>query len=776
MFETAKWIAMTDEKLSPWKTEEYTEEKEEILKKNAQVEIGSALFRKEFMIEKQILQAELSISGLGFYEVYINGKKPDVNRVLTPVVSDYYRLVRYDTYDVTAMVESGNNVVGVELGGGWFSSKPKYWGWQQNWYGNPRMIAQLSIRYADGHTDCVCSDDTWVCHQGCVVESDIYDGEIVDFNRIPEEWKNIVFDCSQWKTAVLAEAPTQNLCESVAPPIRINRVLTPVQSWRLSDTQIVYDFGENGAAVPCVIVKGKKGETVQLNHAEFIYEDGTLDSRSENRALCTDIFTLSERETHICQPRFTWHGYRYMMVTTSSPEMKIISAKSCILHSDLEMIGEFECSNEELNRLHEVYVRTELACLLGVPVDCPQRDERKAWLGDAHVTSEMCLYNFDMQAFYKSFLEDMKIGKIEKTHAIQFICPTFASSTGTSIDWNIAYPIILTEYDERYDDCKLLEYHYQTLKEHVAYYTSICENGLIPPCWFGDWFSIDMPEGMEKVAFAAGSEQHRQNPPFAATMFYCKTLRLAAEIAERLNYIDDGRYYRDLLEQSKKVLLDKYYDEEKGIFGSGGQFLSAFVLSEKWIPEESRDVVFAQLMKSLEETEYHPVVGVVGLRILFDVLCDYGRNDIAYRVLTAEGYPGQLHMLSNGKTTLTEELDGGGSGCHCMWASPDSILYKMLGGITVNRRKKYPVTISPYCPKELSYVSCSQTLREGIVRVNWKRQQDAVYYHIEIPQNITAEITLSNQEKYRHYILGAGTYGFKLSGLGIVEVSRDRSF
>lgn len=762
MLGNAKWIAMKDMALSPWKTEKYSAEKKEQLAGTAQVEVGSFLFRKEYDLEKEIEKAEIAISGMGYYELFVNGCKPDPNRVLTPIVSDYFRLVHYDTYDITDLLKKGKNVFGVEVGGGWFSNSPKYWGWQNSWYGNPRMIAQATIIYMDGTVKEIVSDDSWLWQEGCILETSIYDGEIVDFNRISEDWKKIGFDCSEWKHAVYAEAPTDNLQECVAPPVRITRRLRPVDSWKLSETQTVYDFGENGAAVPCVVVKGKKGDTIQLNHAEFIHEDGTLDTLSENRAMCRDIYTLSEQAVHVCQPKFTWHGYRYMMLTVSSLDIEIISVESCVVHSDVEVIGTFNSSSEILNRVHEASVRTELACLQGIPVDCPQRDERKAWLGDAHVTSELCFYNFDMRGLYKSLLEDMIAGKIEGKGVVPFICPWVGNTEDFSIDWDMAYPIFLTEYDERYGDLGLLKHHYQSLKDHVAFYTSLCVDGLLPPCHFGDWLSVDMPEGMQKVAFEAGPDGHRQNPPFAATLFYCKTLRLTADIAERIGQIEDAKNFRELHRQSKEVLLSRYFDKRTGKFGSGGQFLSLYTLYENLIPEEDKEAVFAELVCSLEETEWHPIVGIIGLRYLFDVLVSFGRRDLAYKVLTVEGYPGIFNMVSGEKTTFAENWNGSGSGCHCMWGNFDSTLYKMLGGITFNRRSKYAITIAPYCPEDLTFVNCSQKIEEGTIRVEWKRDADKVRYEIEIPQGMTANMMLQNGLRKLDQILSEGTYEFWL--------------
>lgn len=600
MFESAKWIAWSDPELGPWKSERYSKDKEESYKCTITVESGSYVFRKNIEIDTGLKSASLSVCGLGYYEAFLDGEKIEHDRVLMPVVSDYYRLVRYDTYDITAQLTVGGHVLAVEICGGWFGPEKKYWGWQQSFYGNPRMIAQLTLTYADGRTTVVVSDPSWLCCPGAVVSSDIYDGETVDFGRLPADWCALTFKSNGWKNAVEALAPTENLCASDTPAVKLCKTLFPQKSWNLSDTEIVYDFGENGAAMPYVKVQGQAGSTIVLRHAEYIHEDGTLDVGSQNRALSTDRFTLCSTVPQMCHPRFTWHGYRYLMVRVSSPQVRILSVESRIIHSDLQTMGTFRCGSEQINRMHEVFLRTQLACLQGVPVDCPQRDERKAWLGDAHVTSELCFYNFNMQEFYRSFLEDMKVGRHAVTKVIPFICPDSSNDTTvvnmetSSIDWNIAYPIILSEYDARYADTALLAHHYDTLKEHVMYYASRCQDGFVPSCWFGDWLTTD--NGGRQYAFESGPDDHRQNPPFAATLFYCKTLRLAAEIAEHLGYSQDAAMFRRFREESRMALLRKYYDPLSGKLGSGGQFLSLFALSEQLVPAEDRPMVFGLLL------------------------------------------------------------------------------------------------------------------------------------------------------------------------------------
>lgn len=680
---------------------------------------------------------------------------------MAPNFSDYFRRVKYDSYDVTALIGEGKNTIGVEVGPGWYAGNPKWWGWQMTFHGNPRLAVELTVHYTDGTSETVTADETWkMCH-GSVVSSCIYDGEEVDFAAEPDGWNLTGFDDSAWDSAVTVEAPLGELTPLAAPPVRIIRTLTPVKSWKISDTQTVYDFGENGTALPQVTVRGAAGEWIRLNHAEHIHEDGTLDAASELLAECTDLYHFPDDRERVCRPKFTWHGYRYMMLTVSSPRVDVLAVESHIIHSDLGTTGHFACDRADLNRLHEVYRRTGLACLQAVPLDCQQRNERKAWLGDAWVTAETCFYNFDMKDFYADFLEDLRVGSlcldrlpiIYPAAAIE--CDVFGGMS-TSMDWVLAYPEMVAEYDARYDDASFVAHHYPAMARMLSYFTAAEKDGFIPFSWFGDWFSTDYPEGQEKVVFCPGGEDHHVNPPFAGTMFYCQALRLMTGFARRIGNTAEAERYRALWERSRQALLARCYHADTAIFGDGGQFLLTYALAEELVPAEDRERVFANLVTAFEKADGHCRMGVIGTRRMFEVLRSFGRDDIAYRALTAPGYPGPLDMIGADCTTLPEGLDGSGSGCHAMFDSPDAMLYRMIGGITVDRLGETPLVIQPYCPGDLTFASARQTLAEGTVAVEWRRREDGkVVFTIDIPQDMEAEIRLPGTPAMRR---GGGRY------------------
>ncbi|GEM_PF-4332903 len=784
MFENAQWIALAHADTDvPWKNKPYENEEVETWHGDpayAHMENGSVVFRKTFTLASAPEKATLSICGLGFYEVWINGVKPDEKRVLAPLVSDYFRYTRYNVYDIAPLLQKGENLIAVEVCGGWFTGKERFWGWQQAYYGNPRLIAQIEGATADGTPFFIGTErDTWKVTHGTVTHSCIYDGEKADLNLLPKNWMTNGYDDADWQVPQPAVAPTDVLIPDESPAVRIVKEIAPVDSWTVSGGT-VYDFGENGTAVARIAAAGKKGDTVTLHFAEYLDADGDLNELSctGGGSLNTDIFTLTGDECDTVQARFTWHGFRYCRLTVSSPDVRVISVAKLELHSDIAATGDFTCSNESLNRLHRAYAQTQIGCLVGAPVDCPQRGERKGWIGDAGVSCEEAIYNFDMQALYASFLADMRRERHEGRRTFGIICPDHKSSyEGTCIDWAIAYPIMITESYARYGDKTILSDNLEALETYTAFYNGLREaDGLLPsryfdkykgktiaPAWFGDWYTVDYPDGTERVAFDCGDENHRQNPCYLGSIFYAWVLHLTAQVEEALGNADKAEQYETMRRETLRGLYEKYYHKDTHTLGAGGQFLQTIALYTGVVPPEEREAAFGALLASFEEVGWHAKFGIFGQRLIGEVMRSFGREDLLYRLMTQPGYPGFMHMIENGQTTVAENLTGGdndvwGSGCHCMFAAADANLHRIFGGITVNRFEKVPLLLAPYAPADLNAASDVQKLPEGEVRVAWKRQGEAITFRFTVPQGMTAVIKLAQNGAAFDETVGGGQF------------------
>jgi alpha-L-rhamnosidase len=725
------WIGIRRGELNRWLPD--AEDIDEVNLRNkgkVRVQQRSILLRKEFDVPKTVKTAKLKICGLGFYRLWINGK-PGGDRILAPVKSDYFKKALYDVYDVSPLLKNGKNVLAVELGNGWFCPQEKWWGWRMSWYGSPRLMLELDIGFTDRNSVCIGADESWKLREGAVLFNCLYDGETYNANEEPAGWTETGYDDAAWQHAVVVEAPTENLVENKTPPIRVTGILEPVKVLHLDAFRFVYDFGENWAARPEVTVKGKKGQKIVLNFAEYVNNDGSLNRRSNDDALVEDIYILSGAEKETWEPHFVWHGYRYMMITLSDSGISILEARSKKLHSDLTHTGQFYCSNEKLQRLHEIILRSQLSCLIGLPVDCPQRDERLPWMGDAHVTAETCIYNFDMREFYKNWLQDIRLGQHSRDGWYQHIAPwpyfqqrmTFFRET--TADWSAALPVIADQCYRFYGDPSFITDNYDSIKRYIMY----CENAIEGDflfAGFGDWKSPDI-------------EKDGVVQPYLGALFFHKNLLISAFFAEFLKKTEDARHFAETAGDLKKRLLEKYYDAASGIFGDGRQYSIAMAVYAGVIPDSEIPKTIDALVRAIDAAAGHLRGGIFGAKIIPEVLYTYGRPDAAYRVLTAEGYPGFFDLIADGRTTLPELWDGGGSGNHCMFGGVDSILYRMIGGLTVDRSRAVPVRIQPWCPPGMEEARCSFKLPEGTVSCEWRRFEKGVELAIEVPRGIEAE-------------------------------------
>jgi alpha-L-rhamnosidase len=724
----SRWIGPRRGELNRWLPD--AEDIDEVNSRNkgkVRVQRRSILLRKEFELGGTPKTAKLRVCGLGFYSLWINGRPPD-DRILAPIKSDYFKKALYDTYDLSPLLQE-RNVLAVELGNGWFCPQEKWWGWRMSWYGSPRLMLELEIGFADGSGLSVAADESWKLREGAVLFNCLYDGETYDANEEPPGWRESGYDDSAWDRALEVEAPTENLLENNAPPIRVKGVLTPVKISPLDPLRSVYDFGENCAARPELILRGKRGQKVILNFAEYLKDDGTLDTRSNDDALVQDVYIIAGAERETWEPRFVWHGYRYMMITLSDADITVLEARSKKLHSDVESAGQFYCSDAKLRNFHGIVLRSQLSCLIGIPVDCPQRDERLPWTGDALVSAETCMYNFDMRKFYKNWLQDLRLGQHGREGWYQQIAPwpyfqkrmTFFRET--TADWAAALPVIADQCYRFYGDPSFIRDNYDSLGRYIGYCESALEGDFLFAS-FGDWKSPDV-------------EKDGQVQPYLGSLFFHKNLLIAAFFAEFLGKTEDARHFTETAGLLKRRLLDKYYDA--GIFGDGRQYSLAMAIYSGVIPDSEIPRVLEALERAIDAAGGHLRGGIFGAKIIPQVLHAQGRPDLAYRVLSAEGYPGFFDLCSGGRTSLPELWDGGGSGNHAMFGGVDAVLYRLIGGLSVDHGRKIPLRVQPWCPPDMEEARCSLKFPQGTLSCAWRRLEKDLELTIEVPRGLEAE-------------------------------------
>jgi len=721
---------------------EESDKRIEAARESIEVDSRSVLLRKEIVLPGLPRRARVYVSGLGYYELRINGDKVG-DRVLAPAKTHYRKQVLYDTYDITERLTIGANAVAVELGNGWFNPQKKYWGWQMQWFGSPRAILQMHIDYEDGATEVITSDATWKSAHGAIVASCIYDGETYDANLEKPGWDMPGYDDSRWDSANVVELPGGALVSQMMPAVKVHETITPAAVKNPAPGVYVYDMGQNFSGRVRISVKGPRGTKLVLRHAENIYDDGMINRESISPVDATDTYILKGGggiETY--EPRFTYHGFRYVEVTGFSAESGIKNLEGRVLHTACEPVGYFECSNELINRVHQCTLRTQRNNMQGLPVDCPQRGERLGWLGDAHITAQEAMYNFNMALFYTKWLRDIKAGQDKKTGDIPKVAPRpgVSGHPGTHVRgplpewspaWSSGYLVVVWYCYLNYGDTRFLEEHYDNMRRYVEYLTATATGHILPMGRYGDWLST-----------AQGWTNGK--PELVHTAYYYYDAVILSCAAEVLGKVKDARRYALLAEQIRDAFNGRYFNDQTGQYGEGTQFENAFPLFLGMVPERHKKAVLKNLVTDIVEKHGgHLAAGILGARYAPEALTQYGMPDVAYKLLTRKGYPGWEDMI-RGRTTLSESWDQGGSNNHIAFGSIDGWLYKGLGGINIDERHPgyEKVIIKPYFPDDLKYVNASVKTIRGTVSSSWKRINGSLTLCVTIPAGSQAGIYL----------------------------------
>jgi len=690
----------------------------------------SLLLRKSFLLQRPVKQALLYVSGLGYYELNVNGEKIG-DQVLAPAKTFYKKVVLYDAYDVSAQIRPGANALALMLGNGWFNPLPKWWSWRMQWYGAKRALLQLVIVFQDGGTQVLCSDSSWKTADGPVLSSCIYDGEIYDANQEIPGWTAADFDDRSWMPAAVLAPPGGRLVASLLPPIRITEKLQPLRISQPQPGIQVVDMGQNFAGWLRIRFKGSKDQKVTIRYAERVSANGRIDPRSNNLAAATDVYIMKGAEEEVYQPRFTYHGFRYAEISGYSAELTKEQVEGHVVHSSVEPAGTFSCSSERINAIRRAILWSQRANLMGLPTDCPQRDERLGWIGDAHVTAEEAMYNFDMAQFYRKWLRDIQSTQSEKNGDLPYISPRpFTDGKGTPA-WSSGYHLIVWYAYQYYGDRDLLAEHYDSMRRYVDHLTSIATDYILPMDEYGDWLSEN-----------ADGWWQRGEPLSTSTGYYYYTADILARAAEILGHQQDALTYRRLAENIKKAWHAHFYHADSRLYENGSQFSNAFPLFLNIVPREMQESVLDSLISDIFQRKGHLSTGILGTKYMLEALSQYGRSDIAYLMVMQPDYPGWAHLLKEGHTTLSEQWNRTGSHNHVMFGSVDAWFYKVLAGIQPDPAAPgfEHILINPYVPAGLSWVKARHESIRGLVSSHWRVEGDQFTLEVSIPANCSATI------------------------------------
>ncbi len=668
----------------------------------------SVQFRKVVSSQKTIRSANACVVGLGLYRFYVNGQEIGDN-VLTPLETEFAKRILYDEYDITDFLVSGTNALAMEVGCGRFSPQEKYQDWRAYWYGYPCGAVHITVTYMDGTKDIWETDTDWKCSHGAIISNCFYDGEFTDGRRICSDWNTVSFDDSHWQNAIIAEPVCTNTEPNRYFYIRRIRTIAPQQIHHRSENTIWYDFGENNPGWVQLKVHGHPGTKITIRYAED-FLNGEPQYQSNRMAQNTDVYIIGTQQPEIYEPRFTLHGFSVVEITISEGQAVISDICAIVVHADIPSTGFFSCDHPDLNRLHDVILRTQSGALMSYPFDCPQRDERLGWLGDAHVTDLTCLYNYDMRDFYRKWFGDIAMDSDPVTGSIPFLSP--AVGFGHSIDWSTGFAIITLDYYLFYKDKSVIEKYYPIF----CHYTSLLmqDGFILPRTRYGDWLSV-------------ASGWQRGDPECCSSLYLYYNFILLCRFAEILGREEDILKYSSLANQSRTAILEKFYHAKEKIFDNDSQFSISFALFLDLIPAEDISCMVSKLIADIEANNVHLTTGILGTKYIMEVLHRYHRNDIAWKLILQKTYPGWLHLIRD-RSTLSENWNGTGSHNHCMFGSVDAILYKMLAGIHVDES----IIITPYFPAELNFVKAGVSYADGQVLVEWNRTNTFVSLQIHV--------------------------------------------
>lgn len=719
---------------------------------------SSPMLRKKFKTRPAVRQALLYVSALGYYEISLNGKKIG-NQELTPEWTDYDKRLQYQTYDLSKDLNDGENVLSSVLADGWFLGMlgPTKWAAEyprRGVYGNDRrLIAQLMITYENGEREAVCTDASWKINtKGFVISADNFLGQQIDAQRIPKGWREINFDDSQWDNVFVDAAVNKLMTAQKNEPIRINQYFPPLEI-KQHDGKYIVDFGQNITGWTRMKIKGRRGDTITIRHGEMLDDDGSLYTKNLAAATQEDRYILSGDDDEF-QPSFTYHGFRYVEIAGLKTAPTADMIKACALSSDPAVTGTFACSNPKLNQLWSNILWTQRNNMTSVPTDCPQRDERMGWMGDAQVFCQNSIFNMDMAAFYSKWIKDIRDAQsVRGTYpdiAPHGYKPDLRFSNAPA--WADAGVIIPWRLYENYGDKELLRQHYVSMKQYVNNIRTQNPGFL----WlndvgnqYGDWLNAN-------TIIAEGYSNTRGEVPkeVFATAFYANSVRLFSKVADALGNKEDAHEYRQLFDSIQKKFNDAYVDDSARIKGNT-QSAYALALNFDLLPESKQDLAFQHLIACLREYDNRISTGFVTTLMMMKEFTKRGRNDLAYGLLESERFPSWIYSINQGATTIWERWDGYVKGrgfqdpgmnsfCHYSIGSVGEWMYRVLLGI--NPSEQHPgfkhITIHPQPGGTITWAKGSYNSINGIIGVDWRKEGSVFSLEVEIPVNTNATVIL----------------------------------
>ncbi|MDP0501139.1 MAG: family 78 glycoside hydrolase catalytic domain [Verrucomicrobiota bacterium JB022] len=734
-------------------------------------------FRKGFDVTTRVKRATVYATARGVIELFLNGE--NIGRdYLVPEWTDYDHRIQYRTFDVTDMLRDGGNAIGIILGDGWWSG---YVGWQETRarYGSlvNSLLVQLELELENGETVVYGTGPDWRCDTGAIRRSDFMLGEIYDGMRKQKNWNGPGFDESKWLPSLPVEAPTVPLVAQRAEPVQETQILQPISRTEIRPNVYIYDLGQNIAGWVYLKTKAKPGTRIKIRHAERLTPAGELYTENLRRATSEDEIVVGTNGEVDFRPHFTFHGFQYFEISGLDEAPPEGAATGRMIQSATPATGHFECSNPDVNRLWLNGVWSQKDNFLSVPTDCPQRDERLGWMGDAQIFCRTAAYNADVAAFFTKWLTDVTDAQTEDGIFPDTAPRLREDDNFIGLDdlvggaaWADAGVIIPYTMWQVYGDFRLIDRMWGAMVAWLSYlertnpeYLRLNElrNN------YGDWLCI--PSDRE-------FRTHSPMKNLLATAFWADDAKKMAHMAQALGKQDDAERFQQMYERVRAA-FQKEFLRPDGSLTVDTQTAYLLALDFELIPQELRKAAADHLVENIRKLDWHLSTGFVGIRFLNPILSETGHNDVAYRLLLQDTYPSWLYPVKHGATTIWERWNGwteeGGffdplmnSFNHYSLGSIGEWLYRYVAGIEVDPTKPgfQHFRLRPFPGKGLDYAKASYRTMHGEVASSWKQEGTSFNWEITIPANTEAEVSIPAAEGVTPRIDGQEAQGLAADG------------
>lgn len=724
------------------------------------------VFVRNFSIYgKKVKSARAYVTSCGVYELQINGKKSG-DAFLAPGWTAYRKRLQYQTYDITALLQEENEVH-ITVGNGWYKGYLNCEG-ENCFYGDRvAVLAMFRIVYEDGTVEIFGTDTDWQVTDGCIRSSELYHGEKQDFTRGEAARKQAVYFDVKDRISMIVSQESE--------PVRIVKRIPAKEKIISPKGEIVIDFGQNMAGFVEVRLPELTGEALVIAHAETLDKDGNFYMENLRTAKCTDEYIYScEQEEQIVMPHFTYHGFRYIRLSGVSEDVDITRFTACVLHTDMEQTGTFSCDNKLITQLQSNIAWTLCSNFVEIPTDCPQRDERLGWTGDAQIICRTAVFNFNSAQFYKKWLRDVA-AETDDEHGVPHMAPNIVGpSVGTAV-WSDCATIVPWTIYRIYGDEKVLMEQYENMRQWVEYIRRSCGEGVLWMNGFqrGDWLGLDGDESLHSMS--GGTDKN-----LVANVYYAYSARIVRDAARVLGIQQDAEKYSELYENIVTELNNEYVTKT-GRLVSETQTACVLLLYFDLIKEEHRNRVIRTLEDNLVLHKGHLTTGFVGTAYLCHALTENGRHYLAENILLTEDYPGWLYAVKKGATTIWErwnsilpngEFDESGMNSlnHYSYGSIGDWLYQKVAGINLLETGYKKILIKPVLTRGITEADAFYESMYGTIKSHVKCRNGSITVDVTIPPNTTAVLELPEQED--EIEIGSGIYHYEYATETYLEIGK----